>query len=421
MKRVLGVIVEYNPFHYGHLFHLKSAQKIVNPEYTVAVMSGNFCQRGEPSIIEKFARAEIALKNGIDIVFELPFVYSIQDAGGFALGSVWSLHKTGVVTDIVFGSESSSLEMIEKCAKTLVEQPEEFQVIIKKYLKEGYSYPNARKYALKEYFGEEYEKLFKSNDILGIEYVKTLIELKSTIKPNVIKRVGAMYTDEELKGKFSSATAIRKAIKEWVDIAEYVPETTYEILKREFSLGRGPVFWEDLNFILSVFRLYKREDFEKIHSFNEGLDKRFYDATKEAGTLQEFTEIVKAKRFTFSRIRRAILHAFFKMEKDMVEKANKLGPQYLRVLGFTEKGRELLSEMKKVSKVPIVPTASLYKNILKEYDKQIKSGELRWNIDPELYLWMFEKEFQASDVYTTLFKDKNQRKAGLDFRMPVII
>ncbi len=421
MKKVLGVIVEYNPFHYGHLHHLENAKKLVNPDYTVAVMSGNFCQRGEPSIIEKYARTEIALKNGIDIVFELPFVYSIQDAGGFALGSVWSLHKTGVVTDIVFGSESSSLEMIERSAKVLVEQPQEFQMIIKKYLKEGYSYPNSRKYALKEYFGESYEKLFKSNDILGIEYVKTLIELKSNIKPYVITRIGANYTDEDLKGKFSSATAIRKAIKGGRNIDEYVPETTYEILNREFSLGRGPVFWEELNFILSVFRLYKREDFESIYSFNEGLDKRFYDATRESGTLQEFIEIVKAKRFTFSRIKRAILNAFFRMEKEKVEKANKLGPQYLRILGFNQKGRELLSEMKRISQVPIVPTASLYKNVLKEYDKQIKSGELRWNIEPELYLWMFEKDILASDVYTTLFKDKNRRKAGLDFRTPVMI
>ncbi|MFN3692202.1 MAG: nucleotidyltransferase family protein, partial [Fervidobacterium sp.] len=139
--RVLGVIVEYNPFHFGHLHHLQEAKRIVTPEYTVAVMSGNFCQRGEPAIVNKFARTEIALRNGVDLVFELPTIYATQDAGGFALGSIGILHKTGVVTDIVFGSESGDLDFLKKVAHLLVNQSPEFQEVFKKKLKLGYSYP----------------------------------------------------------------------------------------------------------------------------------------------------------------------------------------------------------------------------------------------------------------------------------------
>ncbi|MFN3328428.1 MAG: nucleotidyltransferase family protein, partial [Fervidobacterium pennivorans] len=294
--KVLGIVVEYNPFHYGHLHHLKESIKLVNPDYVVAVMSGNFCQRGEPAIVNKYARAKIALLNGVDLVLELPTVYAIQDAGGFALGSVGILHKTGVVTDIVFGSESGDIEFLKKVAHILVNQTPEFQTEFKKQLKMGFSYPNARKYALMGILSEEVAKLSKSNDILGVEYVKALMKFNSSIEPNIIKRIGADDNDPEFKGKLSSATAIRKVIRagQFETAKDAIPPTTYEILKEEFSKGRGPVFWEYLEFVIAMFRKMKREDFEKIYSFNEGLDLRFFEAAKNTGDLKSFVEKVKA-------------------------------------------------------------------------------------------------------------------------------
>lgn len=129
--RVLGIIVEYNPFHNGHLYHLRKAKELVKPDYTVAVMSGSFCQRGEPAIIDKFSRAEIALQNGVDVVFELPFVYALQDAGGFAKGAVWLLEKMNVVTDLVFGSESGNLSFLNKIADVMINQPYPFPEIMR--------------------------------------------------------------------------------------------------------------------------------------------------------------------------------------------------------------------------------------------------------------------------------------------------
>lgn len=420
--KVLGVIVEYNPFHFGHLHHLEEAKKLIGPDYTIAVMSGNFCQRGEPAIVNKFARAEIALKNGIDIVFELPTIYAVQDAGGFALGSVGVLHKTGVVSDIVFGSESGDIEFLKRVAHLLTFQTPEFEVAFKRQLKLGYSYPNARKYALMDVLDSEVEKLSKSNDILGIEYVKALIKYDSKITPHVIRRVGADYNDETFKGKFSSASAIRKAIKlnEFNLAKEALPQATYEILSREFSEGRGPVFWEHLDFLITFFRKMKREDFEKIYSFSEGLDLRFYESSRLCGDVQCFVEQVKAKRFTYSRIRRAMLHVLFDMDKKHVELSNEKGPQYLRVLGFTEKGRDLLKVIKKSASVPIISTASLYKNVLEEAKKKIAEGKVNFDIDEDLYLWQFERDLLASDIYTFLYPEKRQRQAGMDYSMRVI-
>lgn len=421
--RVLGVIVEYNPFHFGHLHHLQEAKRIVTPEYTVAVMSGNFCQRGEPAIVNKFARTEIALRNGVDLVFELPTIYATQDAGGFALGSIGILHKTGVVTDIVFGSESGDLDFLKKVAHLLVNQSPEFQEVFKKKLKLGYSYPNARKYALIDVLNKEVDKLSKSNDILGIEYLKALIKYDSNITPHVIKRIGADYNDEEFRGKYSSASAIRKVVKngEFSKIQYSVPECTYQILEREFSQGRGPVFWESLDFLIAFFRTLKREDFEKIYSFSEGLDLRFFEEAKNSGDLRSFVEQVKTKRFTYSRIRRAILHVLFNMDKHNMEVSNEEGPQYLRVLGFNEKGRELLKLIKHKALIPVVSTPSLYKAVLQEWKKKLAEGKVSGSVNEKIYLWQFEVDLLASDIYTFLYPDKTKRQAGMDFSQRVIM
>jgi len=238
---VLGLVVEYNPFHNGHLHHLNASKSLVNSDYVVAVMSGNFVQRGEPAIIDKFSRAEIALKMGIDIVFELPFVYTIQDASGFANGAIGVLERTGVVSDLVFGSESADIEGLSQISDILINQPKEYKKTLNRYLKEGLSFPNARKYALNDYFTqiseekEIIEKLEKSNDILGLEYLNALKLYDSKIKPQTIKRIGVNYNEEQYTGEISSATAIRKLIEqgELEKVKAAVPDVSYDILERE--------------------------------------------------------------------------------------------------------------------------------------------------------------------------------------------
>ncbi len=423
--KVLGIVVEYNPFHNGHMYHLERAKEIVEPDYTVAVMSGNFTQRGEPAIVDKFARTEIALRCGVDLVVELPFVYATQDAGGFALGAIGVFHKMKLVTDIVFGSESADEEFIRTVAEILHDQPELFKDLMRKHLKEGHSFPNARKYALMDYVErtgildkERIRNIEKSNDILGIEYVRSILRYRSKIEFHTVKRIGAEYTDESFKGRYSSATAIRKLIRDgkWGEVKEAVPRWSFEVLRREIESGRGPVFWEDLEMVyLSRFRLMGREDFERIHGFNEGLDVRFERCSRSSGSLKEFVECVKAKRFTFSRIRRLALHSFFDVSKDLIERSNDEGPQYIRVLGFNERGRELLSKMKKISEIPIISTPSLYRKILEELDED------RHVVDERLYLDQFELDVKATNVHSLFFKSDDQRRGERDFKMKVVI
>ncbi|MCD6449301.1 MAG: nucleotidyltransferase [Thermotogaceae bacterium] len=420
--KVLGIVVEYNPFHNGHLYHLERAKEKVNPDFTVAVMSGNFTQRGEPTIVDKYARAEIALSLGIDIVFELPFVYATQDAGGFAFGAIGILHRSGVVTDIVFGSESSDEEFLKAIAGILHEQPWRYQEILHIKLKQGLSFPNARKEALFEYVKEKkildperVRNIEKSNDILGIEYVKSILRYGSKVRFHTIKRVGAEYNDGSFKGKLSSATAIRRMIKEdnFEKAKEALPEKSSEILEREFKAGRGPVFWSDLDrLFLYRFRLMDRDDFKRIYGFVEGLDKRFYEFSKKAKNIQEFIEMVKAKRFTYSRLRRMMLYVLFEVTKEFMEDVNAYGPQYIRVLGFTEKGRELLGFMKKKVSIPIITTPSMYEKFLQDEELQINE---------ELYKKMFLYDIKASDIYSILYPSENNREGNNDFKRKILM
>jgi len=425
--KVLGIVVEYNPFHNGHLFHLQKAKELIRPDYTIAVMSGNFCQRGEPAIIDKFSRAEIALKMGVDVVFELPTVYAIQDAGGFARGAIGVLDGTGVVTDIVFGSESNDIEFLKKIAEILHEQPDFYNQFLHEELKKGYSFPNARKYALMRYVEElkimdpEKVKLIeRSNDILGLEYVRAILDLGSNITPHTIKRVGADYKEEEFKGRLSSATSIRKLVREGkMDLVrESVPEESFEVIRRELEEGRGPVFLEDMEkLLLGIMRLKDRDDFSKLYGFSEGLDERFHRFSRVSSNIEEFMEKVKSKRFTFTRIRRLMLYALFEMRKDFVERSNEKGPQYLRILGFTESGRKLLSKMKKISKLPIVSTVSLYRKVL---EKALKDEERNMDVDPELFEEQLLLDIKATNVHSLFFKSDSERKGERDFRIQPI-
>lgn len=428
--KVLGVIVEYNPFHNGHMYHLMKAREIVNPDYTIAVMSGNFVQRGEPAIIDKFSRAEIALEMGIDVVFELPFLYSIQDANGFAYGSVGVLDRTNVVTDVVFGSESADIDTLKIISNTLFNQPEEYQKNLKKYLKEGYSFPNARKNALIDYF--ESKKLLnkeqiliieKSNDILGLEYLVALQKFNSKIKPHTIKRQGARYNDEKFLGEFSSATAIRKLWRErkYDLIKAAVPEITFEIMQREEKLGKAPIFLDDFELsFLSYLRTLSRDDLKKYYGVTEGLEQRIIEAAKRNNTLDGLYHTIKSKRFTYTRIKRTLLNIYFGITDFLIEEINKFGPQYLRVLGFTERGRELLAKMKNKVEYPVMTTPSNYISIIKNIERDLKNKRKVWKINKKTYFKMIDYDFKATNVYSLYYKNKEYSKYELDKKIKPI-
>ncbi len=405
--KVLGIIVEYNPFHLGHLHHLKSAVELTNADYVVAVMSGNFVQRGEPAIIDKFARTEMALKAGVDIVFEIPTIYAIQDASGFALGSIGLLNATNVVSDVVFGSESGDIDLFSKIADIILKEPSLYRQNLRRYLKKGLSFPNARRFAICDFLkGLDPNEMKRSNNILTIEYLVSLKKLNSKIKAHTIKRVGSSYNDENLTS-IPSATAVRKAVLEGKKITG-LPGFSSRILEREMTDGRGPIFMKDI-FEIMKFKMLtsSREKMESLYGFNEGMAKRMLD-NLDKPTMEEFLKAVKTKRFTLTRIKRRILYTIFDVERDFILDSNEYGPQYLRLLGFRERGRKILRIISDRSSIPLISTAS-------KFDRSIQQR----NVYVPLAKRQFDLDVKATDVYSLLFK-KDNAKIHRDFKRLVI-
>ena len=420
--KILGIVVEYNPFHNGHLYHLEEARKMVKPDVTVAVMSGNFVQRGEPAIISKYARCEVAIDQGVDLVLELPTIFSIQDAGGFALGSVWTLELISA-THMVFGSETADLGILKTTADILIHEPEDYTSSLKAHLKKGLSFPNARKYALRDFLAKEFgslseriEEIGRSNNILGLEYITAIKLLGSQIDIGVVKRVGADDTETEFTGEFSSATAIRNMLvaEEWESVKQSVPEASYAALRREFSSGRGPVTPESLETaIISLIRASTREKLSAIYGFGEGLDARFKFCADRCVALHDFLDCIKTKRFTRTRISRTVLNAVFGIEPTFVKESRACGPQFLRVLGFNNRGREFLSCIKKGLSVPLITTPSMWKKLL------AKSQKREPGIDAALFKKQLFLDFRASSLFEFLFPQRDTINGIMDFREPV--
>ncbi len=405
--RVLGIVVEYNPLHDGHMYHLRSAIDLVKPDFTIAVMSGNFVQRGEPAIVEKFARAEMALRAGVDVVFELPTIYAIQDASGFSTGAIGTLNATNVVDDLVFGSESNNIQNIEKIASLIFEESEGFKNALKENLKAGLSFPNARRLAVSKMIDEKSEEMRYSNNILGIEYVVALKKLGSKIKPHTIKRIGSNYNDENMS-PIPSATAIRKAIFDGKKI-EGLPDFSLEILQREFANGKGPVFFEDFfDLLRAKIILLGREGLEKLYGFNEGISERFFEGACRAKDSSTFLQIVKTKRFTFTRIKRRMMYGIFEIDKEFVSRSNELGPQYLRLLGFRKNSRQILRSISDRSSVPLISNLSEFKSAIRKRNVDIALAQEQLNFD-----------LKASNLYMLKFKS-NTNICKDEFRKPLI-
>ncbi len=392
--KILGIIVEYNPFHNGHLYHLQTSKELTKCDYTVAVMSGNFVQRGEPAIVDKWKRTMMALKAGVDLVIELPVVYATSTAENFAYGAVKLLDSLKIIDCISFGSEKGELSELIKIAEILLEEPIHYRKALKEYLKTGITFAKARELALKKVTNNnEIEKILQtSNNILAIEYLKALKKIDSSITPFTIKRRGSLYTSLELKGEFASASSIRKHIfeKGLEDLEKYIPNFSKEILQSSFEKKQGPVSLEDFSNIL-IYLLRNHIPLNHIFDVSEGLENKIYKASYKTNNIEELIKLIKSKRYTESRIKHILTHLLLKIDKQIFEEFD--GPNYIRVLGFNEKGKKVLKEIKKKSSLPIITKVSQYKSKLSNTK-------------------MFEKDLFATDTYTLAYK--NSSIAGLD-------
>lgn len=353
-----GIITEYNPLHKGHIYHIESAKKITKCDGVICIMSGNFVQRGAPALISKWDRAKTALESGVDIVIELPLVYSLSSAEFFAFGSVSLLNNLGSVNNLCFGSESGDINLIYKLAEILSKEPEEFKHYLKLYLSSGLSYPIARGKALAHIFSNDLdviEIIKHSNNILAIEYCKSLVKLNSSITPSTITRVGSSYNSIDLKKDFSSATSIRSYLryaKTLEPLKNTVPLSSYSMLSKHYND-------KTLTFEDSIFRYIKhkaltsKNNFENLPDVSEGLHNKLYKALYTSNSYEELINTVKSKRYTYTRISRILCQYFIGFENYNTEELRRTPSEYARVLGFNSRGREILREIKNTSSIPI--------------------------------------------------------------------
>lgn len=339
-KNVVGLIVEYNPFHNGHLHHIQEIDKLFEDNIKIAVMSGDFVQRGEPSLINKFEKTKIALSQGIDIVIELPTFYSTQSAEIFAKGSVNLLNKLSC-SHIVFGSESNDLDKLKRIAT--ISLTKEFELSLREFLAEGFSYPTAFSKAL-------FDEKLGSNDILAMEYLKAIKVINPKIEACSIKREKTGYYDDE-KDNFASATYIRKVLLDYNEkkedklnkIKNLVSEFSFKILEENFGFFSCLSDFYDL-IKYNIIKNYS--ELKNIQDLEVGLENRLYKYSLENLSFEDFFDEVLTKRITISRLQRILLHSLFGLTKTITEKIKNKVP-FVKILGFSERGQEYLNYLKK--------------------------------------------------------------------------
>lgn len=366
--KISGIIAEYNPFHLGHKYQLDTLKNELDT-YVIAIMSGDFVQRGECAVLDKYKRAEIAVKNGVDLVIELPFYYSLQSAENFAKGGISILNKLNIVDYLCFGFECEKKENIIEIAKFQLRYKNEIEEILNNEMKLGKSYAVAYKNACmkinKKYKALEIEDdFFISNNILSIEYVKNLILSKSKIAPFPIKRKGRNYNDENYNTEEQlSASAIRKAIYDnnFEKIKNFIDKNTFDELKNSVKNNILP----NEKIILKILKyniLINQINPENIVNYENGILNLIKKNIYSVNSIEELAEKIQSKRYKKVRIKRFIYNYLLNINNEIKEIYSK-DIEYITVLGFNKKGQELLKEIKNKTNLEIVTTNKSTQNL----------------------------------------------------------
>lgn len=344
---VCAVIAEYNPFHNGHLYHLKKAKEITDADHVVVIMSGDYVQRGEPALFDKYTRAKCALLAGTDLVIELPVCFSTAAAPLFAEAAVSILNSLGVVDCLCFGSECADIKKIESAAGKALKADNHFDEAVRDGLKEGLTYPAAVSRA-------EPGSRLDPNDILAKEYVRALIRSGSAIKPFPVKRIGSQYNDEETGENFPSALSIRKAVMRGDDCARFMPDFAQNLIT---SSGERPLFPDDFSRAAGqVLLTADKNDLIRIADITESLANKIINRRSDFKNLEEFAFDLKTKDITLAHVKRALIHTLLGIDDDLVLNGLKSG-LYVRILGL-KKGTPLLSRIKRESSIPVISKLS---------------------------------------------------------------
>lgn len=405
--KTVGIISEYNPFHNGHRYHIEAAKKACNADHVICIMSGSFVQRGEPAIFNKWSRARMAVMNGADLVVELPVVYACQPAEIFAFGAVNILNGMGIIDHICFGSELGDTEVLHTLARLLHEEPEDFSIMLKAQLGKGVSYPRAVSAALSSYLDGENgavvaDILGNPNNVLGIEYIKALKTLGSSIEPIAVKRVASGHNDIGISGSIASATAVRREIME-CGVSEKVrlsmPADCVSIAEDDIRKGRQPLYLNDFSDLL-LYRLRILED-DKLSQYlnsREGIENRLRRFSLNAASCDELIESCKTKRYTRTFIQRLLCHMLLDIKKSDIAAFKAPGcPAYIRVLAFNENGTRLIREIKARSAYPVVTKVADFSSP----DERISK--------------MFDYDIMATNIYNLGYSSNVYKKGMEDY------
>lgn len=409
--KVNGIIAEYNPFHNGHSCHLNTAKESTGADYTIIAMSGNFMQRGAPALLDKYKRAEMALRSGADLVLEIPTYYAASSAEYFAMGAVTLLDKLGVVTHLCFGSECGNTAILGRIAEVLFEEPAEYVTLLRNNMRQGQSYPIARTTALLRYEPSlsDYRDVFSTpNNILGIEYIKALLRRKSSIVPVTALRAGSDYHDMRLGIHQSSAKAIRQAIYAGQDVTllrGQMPEDAYNIMADTLSKAR-PVLPNDLSAILHYKLLQEKTwRYDRFLDVSSDLSDRITNHLYEFKDFESFCSLLKKKDMTYTRISRCLLHILLDMENVTMQSYRDMDYiPYARVLGFRRDSAPLLTAIKANTSVPLLTKLADAEKIL----------------DKKAYA-MLEREILIDEIYQSVAATCTGAEMVSEFRKQIVM
>ena len=357
--KATGIVVEYNPFHNGHKYHLQKTKELNPNNIIIAVMSGDFVQRGEPSIIDRWTKTKMALANGVDLVIELPVFYSSQSAEIFAKGAVGILEELKCES-MVFGSESGKIDELKRIST--LQESEEFKIKLKERLKSGDSYPTAHSSTMKEILGESE---LNSNDILGLEYIKAIRYWKSSIIPMTLKREKVGYHDTNIVGDFASATKIREHLKKNEEISSIVTQESFNTLKEYSNFTYMENFYSFIRYEL----IKNSNNLSDIQDMEIGFENRLLENAIKSINYEEFFKSISNRRYTTGRVQRVLTHTLLALTTNITEEVKKSIP-YVRVLGFNSKGREYLSYLKKFDNSKIITS---YKKMNENFSPEVCS------------------------------------------------
>lgn len=385
-KKICGIVCEFNPLHKGHQLILDEAQKHGS---VVCVMSGNFVQRGEPAILDKWARAELALRCGASLVIELPLPYAMSGAERFAGAAIFLLNALRLPGSVVFGSECGDIRLLTETAKLLLTDEFERQ-LVQNLQYSTQSYAAVREETLRQTAGNEYADTLKQpNNILGIEYIKALLRTGSCLTPRTIRRCGSGHDQSASDGELHAAGELRQMLYAGKSIEGFVPGIVYDHMAALKTEGKLPSSPDKLEIaILCKLRVLDASRFARLPDISEGLEFKLQEAVKSAGNLKELYEGVKSKRYPLSRIRRLVLSAFLGIDRTLPAL-----PPYMRILGMNSDGETILRQISGTLPLCIRPR-----------DFDAAGGEV---------LRLFRLEARADDLYALSFP--KPQPAALDY------